>query len=89
MVGTIARAVLFDDEGNPSSLESFYSMYLTYAQNNADVEYIKQPDYFEHGPPCLNTLYHNGVPEGGRDETMTNVAVYFKKSGKTEFYLTC
>jgi hypothetical protein len=33
----------------------------------------------------LNTLYHNGVPEGGRDETMTNVAVYFKKSGKTEF----
>ncbi len=74
-----------DDEGNPSSLESFYSMYLTYAQNNADVEYIKQPDHFEHGPPCLNTLYHNGVPEGGRDETMTNVAVYFKKSGKTEF----
>ena len=74
-----------DDEGNPCSLESFYSTYLTYAQNNADVEYIKQPDHFEDGPPCLNTLYHNGVPEGGRDETMTNVAVYFKKSGKTEF----
>ena len=74
-----------DDEGNPCSLESFYSMHLKYAQNNADVEYVKQPDRFADGPPCLNTLFHNGVPEGGRDEAMTNVAVFLKKSGKTDF----
>tara|TARA_R100000655_G_scaffold20500_1_gene42262 strand:+ start:2400 stop:3938 length:1539 start_codon:yes stop_codon:yes gene_type:complete len=74
-----------DDEGKPCSLESFYSMHSIYARPNADEEFLKLEDYFVEGPPCLNTLYHNGVPEGGRDETITNVAVFFKKSGKSEF----
>lgn len=73
-----------DDEGKPCSLESFYSMHSIYAQPNTDKEFLKLEDFFVEGPPCLNTLYHNGVPEGGRDETITNIAVYFKKSGKTE-----
>jgi|TARA_R110000782_G_scaffold53851_1_gene114273 hypothetical protein len=77
----------FDDEGKPCSLEQFYTLYDVYAQKNADVDYIKLEDFFEDGPPCLNTLHHNGVPEGGRDETMTNVAVFYKKSGKSEFLL--
>ena len=76
-----------DDEGKPCSLESFYSMYSIYAQPNADEEFLKLEDYFVEGPPCLNTLYHNGVPEGGRDETITNVAVFLKKSGKTDFLI--
>ena len=74
-----------DDEGKPCSLESFYSMHSIYARPNADEEFLKLEDYFVEGPPCLNTLYYNGVPEGGRDETITNVAVFFKKSGKSEF----
>ena len=74
-----------DNEGNPCSLEAFYSMHSVYARPNADEEFLKLEDYFVEGPPCLNTLYHNGVPEGGRDETITNVAVFFKKSGKSEF----
>ena len=76
-----------DDEGKPCSLESFYSMHSIYAQPNADEEFLKLEDYFVEGPPCLNTLYHNGVPEGGRDETITNVAVFLKKSGKTDFLI--
>jgi hypothetical protein len=74
-----------DDAGNPCSLEAFYSMYSIYARPNADEEFLKLEDKFVEGPPCLNTLYHNGVPEGGRDEAMTNVAVFLKKSGKTDF----
>ena len=74
-----------DNEGNPCSLEAFYSMHSVYARPNADEEFLKLEDYFVEGPPCLNTLYHNGVPEGGRDETITTVAVFFKKSGKSEF----
>ena len=76
-----------DDEGRPCSLEAFYSMHSTHAQPNADVEYLKFDDKFKDGPPCLNTLFNNGVPEGGRDETMTNVAVFLKKSGKTDFLI--
>tara|TARA_R100000781_G_scaffold3323_1_gene4781 strand:- start:72 stop:1610 length:1539 start_codon:yes stop_codon:yes gene_type:complete len=74
-----------DDDGKPCSLEQFYTMHSIYAQPNAEKEFLKLEDYFTDGPPCLNTLYHNGVPEGGRDETITNVAVFFKKSGRTEF----
>jgi len=74
-----------DDDGNPCSLESFYTMHSIYAQDNADTDFIKLEDFFEEGPPCLNTLKLNGVPEGGRNETITNVAVYYKKCGKKEF----
>jgi|TARA_E500000318_G_scaffold51947_2_gene48591 hypothetical protein len=74
-----------DDEGNPCALEDFFKLYDKYSQNNADIEYLKIDDKFKDGPPCLNTLYSNGVPEGGRDEAITNVAVFFKKSGKTDF----
>ena len=73
-----------DDEGKPCNLEHFYTLYNIYAQPDANTEFLKFEDYFTEGPPCLNTLYHNGVPEGGRDETITNIAIYFKKSGKTE-----
>ena len=74
-----------DDEGNPCTLDQFLKLHQKYAQNNADIEYLKFDDKFKDGPPCLNTLFNNGVPEGGRDETMTNVAVFLKKSGKTDF----
>jgi len=74
-----------DDAGNPVTLKQFYDMWDKYAQMDADLEYIKDKDKFADGPPCLNTLYHNGVPEGGRDEAITNVAVFLKKSGKTDF----
>ena len=76
-----------DDNGNPCTLEQFYEMHRKYGQNNAETQYLKTKeleDYFKEGPPCLNSLYHNGVPEGGRDETLLNVGVFLKKSGKTE-----
>ena len=83
--GDKSERYALDDDGNPCTLEQFYGMHKTYAQNNADIDFIKLEDFFEEGPPCLNTLKHNGVPEGGRNETITNVAVYFKKCGKSEF----
>jgi len=74
-----------DDDGNPCSIEQFYTLYDIHVQDNATTDYLKLEDFFKDGPPCLNILHSNGIPEGGRDETMTNIAVYFKKSGKKEF----
>jgi len=74
-----------DDQGQPCSVEQFYTLYDVYAQTDASKDFLKLDDFFEEGPPCLNILKQNGIPEGGRNETLTNVAVYFKKTGKTEF----
>jgi len=74
-----------DDQGQPCSVEQFYTLYDVYAQPDASKNFLKLEDFFEEGPPCLNILHQNGIPEGGRNETLTNIAVYFKKSGKTEF----
>ena len=62
-------------------------MYDIYAQEGADKEYLKLEDFFVGGPPCLNTLHSNGIPEGGRNETMTNIAVYYQKSGEKKIKL--
>ena len=76
-----------DDEGQPCSLEQFYTLYDVYAQPDASKDFLQLEDFFTEGPPCLNVLYQNGIPEGGRNETLTNIAVYFKKTGKTEFLM--
>jgi len=76
-----------DDDGNPCSIEQFYTLYDIYAQENVNKEYIKLEDFFVDGPPCLNTMYSNGIPEGGRNETMTNIAVYYQKSGEKKIKL--
>jgi len=85
--GDKSQRYALDDDGNPCTLEKFYVMHQLYAQNNADIDFIKLEDFFEEGPPCLNTLKLNGVPEGGRNETMTNVAVYYKKCGEKKIKL--
>jgi hypothetical protein len=76
-----------DDDGNPCSIEQFYTLYDIYAQEGAEKEYLKLDDFFADGPPCLNTLHSNGIPEGGRNETMTNIAVYYQKSGEKKIKL--
>lgn len=43
-----------------------------------------ETDALPEGPPCLQHLVHLGVPEGGRNTTLFNLAVYFKKASKTE-----
>ena len=42
----------------------------------SEADQIKE---LEDGPPCLATLVSQGIPEGGRDNTLYQYAVYAKK----------
>ena len=74
-------------EGAPLSLEDF----LDYAEHGSvyeeDLAKIEPPvdDILYEGPPCLQVLTRNGVPEGGRNEVMFNCAVYAKKRYKDDY----
>ena len=37
------------------------------------------------GPPCLSTLMSQGIPPGGRDNTLYQYAVYAKKKWPEEW----
>ena len=43
------------------------------------IERNKDLAYLDDGPPCLATLMGQGIPEGGRDNTLYQYAVYAKK----------
>ena len=36
-------------------------------------------DILKHTPPCIVTFINNGMPEGGRNNSLFHVAVYFQK----------
>ncbi len=40
-------------------------------------------DPWKQAPPCLQTLTQEGVPEGGRNNYLFNMGIYFRKSGQT------
>ena len=39
----------------------------------------RQVNELDDGPPCLATLMSQGIPQGGRDNTLYQYAVYAKK----------
>jgi hypothetical protein len=45
----------------------------------------KEIKELEDGPPCLSTLMSQGIPEGGRDNTLYQYAVYTKKKWPNEW----
>ena len=40
---------------------------------------------FRYGPPCLIQLHRQGLPEGGRNRAIYNVAIYFKIAGEQDW----
>lgn len=40
----------------------------------------RQDQYIPNGPPCLQRLAAEGIPEGARNKTMLNVGVYLKRA---------
>ena len=65
-----------DKLGLPEFLEYAESRAISAMQLNiteADVE-----GTFKGGPPCLNTLDMQGIPEGGRNMGLFNVGIYLK-----------
>ena len=74
----------FNDDGSGASLDEFFKLYDTYAVDqktllSTKVKRKKEIKELEDGPPCLATLMSQGIPEGGRDNTLYQYAVYAKK----------
>ena len=73
----------YSDDGNASSLDDFFSLYNTYCTTEESLKNfkLKRKNDIElnDGPPCLSTLMSQGIPPGGRDNTLYQYAVYAKK----------
>ena len=71
------------DDGSSASLDVFFSLYDTYCTTEKDLKEFKvkrkEIPELNDGPPCLATLMSQGIPPGGRDNTLYQYAVYAKK----------
>ena len=88
--GDSTNRYAFNDDGNGSSLDEFFSLYDTHAVDqetllSIKVKRKKEVKELEDGPPCLATLMSQGIPEGGRDNTLYQYAVYAKKKWPNEW----
>jgi hypothetical protein len=72
----------YSDDGSASSLDDFFSLYDTYCTTEESLKQfkVKRKNDVElnDGPPCLSTLMSQGIPPGGRDNTLYQYAVYAK-----------
>lgn len=68
-------------DGKRMSIEEFLALAKKHSITSKQLEDIKviDGDMFKDGPPCLQVLTQNGFPEGTRNQSLYNVAVYFKK----------
>jgi hypothetical protein len=72
----------FRDDGSAATLEEFYGLYDQWVQD-PDLQFPeapKEPDHpIKDGPPCLQALCAQGVPEGTRNNALFNIGIYLKK----------
>lgn len=73
----------FKDDGEAATLEEFYALYEQHAQGT-DLKFPEEPKQPENpikdGPPCLQALCAQGVPEGTRNNALFGMGVYLKKA---------
>ena len=74
-----------NDNGSGCSLEEFYKLYDIYSCTEEQIKEIKIEEQkieeaFVDGPPCLNKLAVTGFGEGGRNNALFSIAVFYKKS---------
>ena len=78
----------FNDDGGSLDLDSFFNLYDKYVTTEEDLVKFKverKIDELNDGPPCIATLMSQGVPKGGRDNTLYQYAVYAKKKWPDEW----
>jgi len=70
------------EDGSAATLEEFYELVDANIQGT-DLVVPAPPKKSEQvvpdGPPCLQALCTQGIPEGGRNNTLFNVGIYLKK----------
>lgn len=66
--------------GQPLPISDFLDLAESYAQSDEELRSINLDllDELADAPPCLQTLCHHKVPEGGRNEVMFALGVYAK-----------
>lgn len=72
----------FNADGSAATLEEFYALYEANVQESISSvpEAPKVADSpIKDGPPCLQALCSQGIPEGGRNNTLFNIGIYVKK----------
>lgn len=71
------------DDGSAATLDEFYALYDQYVQG-PDLEFPEEPKKADvpvkDGPPCLQSICAQGVPEGTRNNALFNFGVYLKKA---------
>ena len=75
----------FNDDGSAASLEEFYQLFDLYACSEEAIREIKikekvVEEAFPGGPPCLNKLASIGFGEGGRNNALFSIGVFYKKA---------
>jgi hypothetical protein len=83
--GTKGLRYAIDDTGSSCTLEEFYKLYDVYSCSKEQIKEIKIKEQkieeaFTHGPPCLNKLASIGFGEGGRNNALFSIGVFYKKA---------
>ena len=71
-----------DKDGEPLTLAEFLDLAESCCCTPDDLKAIKgdTDGVLPDGPPCLQQLSGGGIPEGGRNNTLLNVGVYFRQA---------
>tara|TARA_R100001082_G_C4366112_1_gene162021 strand:- start:2435 stop:3943 length:1509 start_codon:yes stop_codon:yes gene_type:complete len=74
-------------EGKPLNLEEFLDLAEKKTVTYEELEnyQAKLVDLFSDGPPCLQHLMTMGFPEGGRNISLFNVGVYYRKKNPDDW----
>ena len=72
-------------EENISKINSVIESFIKKAEKNRislkklrEIVIGTNSDILPSGPPCLRQLTEFGIPEGGRNNTMLNIGLYYK-----------
>ena len=85
----ITQRFAITKDGKPYTLLEFFKLHNTHALTEADLKKLsttkKATSTGFDGPPCLEHLMNEKIPEGGRDNTLYQYAVYAKKKWPEEW----
>ena len=78
--GNKSTRYAFTKEGKKATLEEFINLYTDNAVKDLNTLTITgNVDAIKDGPPCLQTLCAQGIPEGQRNDGLYNIGVYLRK----------
>jgi len=76
------------DDGEAHTLDEFFKLvdkFTLTIEQLAKFRIHDDDDLLPNGPPCLQQLTEFGIPEGGRNQTLMNVGIYYKLSSPSDW----